>query len=262
MSSNENQKILILANYFERPGLVKGLLRSLIVADSHYQNWELAFIDDGSNEPGRPIVERILREHLSKIRFYNSEMTREMKALCGGSFMGKFMNDAIKDSDAQIVIMVGDDDELYPDYLKNLNQYFLDHPKVLSCYSGVHVFDPLKEKSCNTHNLYYEDPKWKGHAWFGKPIDPAYRVDGTQVAWRMSCCKIDGAWFSYPLTLNHDAEFFEELYERCGPSEYTGFISMYKGRHQGQLIKRIQSGGGAFGEHKPVIDKSKDVLFL
>ena len=258
----ENLKILILQTYFERPTLVKGFLRSLMAADRLYQNWELAFIDDGSQEPGRPIVERILRDRIDQVKFYNSNMTTEMKRICGGSFMGKFMNQAIQESSADLSIMVGDDDEIYPDYLKNLDVYFQAHPDVLSAYSGVHVYNPLVEKSCNTHNLYSDNPSWKGHAWFGRPIAPAFKVDGVQVAWRTLCNKVHGAWFPSPIILNHDAEFFEELYDRCGPSEYTGFIAMYKGRHDGQLIHRIKSGGGAFGENRKVIEKPRDILFL
>ena len=257
----ENTKVLILLTYYERPNLVKGFLRSLLAASEHHDNWELAAIDDGSTKPLRPIVERILKDHLHKVRFYNSEMTPEMKKLSGGVFIGKYMNDAIKESNAGLAIMAGDDDEIYPEYLKNIVGFFAQHPDVLSCYSNVHVYNPLTEKSCDTHNIYSEDPNWKGHAWFGRPINPAYKVDGTQVAWRTKCCKMLGAWHPFPIWINHDALFFEELYTRCGPSVYTGFIAMYKGRHDGQLIKNIQSGRGAFGE-KGMIDKPKTVLFV
>lgn len=254
-----NLKILILLNFFERPTLVRGFLRSLLAADRRYPHWELAFIDDGSAEPGRPIVERILRDCLHKVEFHDSRMTPEMKRLCGGSYMGEFMNRAVLRSAADVAIMAGDDDEICPDYLENLDAFFRSRPDVLSCYSGAHVFDPLREKSCNTHNLYNEDPGWKGHSWFGRPINPAYKVDGVQVAWRLECCRLHGAKFPVPTLLNHDAGFFEELHSRCGPSEYTGFVAQYKGRHDGQLVRRLRGEGGAFGS---VLDKTRDVLFL
>lgn len=258
---NENHRILILLNYFERPGLVKGFLRSLVEADRSYANWELAFIDDGSREVGRPIVERILKDLSAKVKFYNSEMTGDMKKLCGGSYMGLFMNRAMKESDADICIMAGDDDEMCPDYLRNLDDFFAKNPDVSSCYSNVHVFDPLKEIARDTHNLYSDNPGWKGHAWFGRPINPAYKVDGIQLAFRMECFRIHGAKFKYPLWINHDAEFFQELHDRCGPSVYTGFVCMYKGRHDGQLIHRVKDND-PWGSKKKVIDRPKDVLFL
>jgi glycosyltransferase involved in cell wall biosynthesis len=258
----QNSKILILLTYYERPGLVTDFLRSLLAASEHYDNWELAFIDDGSQQPGRPLVERILKDHIQKVRFFNSEMTPDMKHISGGSFIGLYMNQAIEQSDAQIAIMAGDDDQIYPDYLKNLNLFFKRSPSVLSCYSNVNVYDPLKEKAANANNLYSNDPTWKGHAWFGKPINCAFKVDGIQVAWRTKCNKVHGAWFRYPIYINHDAEFFEELNARCKKSVYTGFVAMYKGRHAGQLIKRVEDGGGSFGEKKKVLDKPKKILFV
>jgi glycosyltransferase involved in cell wall biosynthesis len=257
----ENSKVLILLTYYERPNLVRGFLRSLLASDEQHSNWELAFIDDGSAKPGRPIAERILKDHLHKVRFYNTDMSADMKKLSGGCFFGRCMNDAIKKSDAGIVIMAGDDDEIHPDYLKNLSEFFEKHPDILSCYSNVHVYNPLLEKASNTHNLYSEDPNWKGHAWFGRPIDCAYKVDGIQVAWRTKCNKVLGAWMPFPIWINHDAAFFEDLNSRAGRSVYTGFVAMYKGRHDGQLIKNIQQGRGAFGEGG-VIDKPKEVLFV
>lgn len=256
----DNSRILILLTYYERQNLVKGFLRSLLAANEHHDNWELAFIDDGSSKPGRPIVERILKDHLHKVKFFNTDMTPDMKKLSGGCYFGRCMNDAIKSTDAGIAIMAGDDDEIYPDYLANLVKFFENNPDVLSCYSNVHVYNPLLEKACNTHNLYSEDPNWKGHTWFGKPIDCAFKVDGIQVSWRIRCNKVLGAHFQYPIWINHDAAYFEELNSRCGRSVYTGFIAMFKGRHDGQLIKNIQQGRGAFGENG-VIDRPKDVLF-
>jgi hypothetical protein len=235
---NKSSKILILVTYFERPNLVRGLLRSIATANQYYENWSLAFIDDGSQQPGQPIVERVLKDMKSKIRFFNTEMSPEMKSLCKGTFIGLYMNQAIDESDADLVIMIGDDDEICPDYLVNLNLFFHNHPDCLSCYSNTYVFNPMTELASATKRLYSDNPNWKGHGWFGKPINPARKVDGIQVAFRSSCCKMYGARFPYPIAINHDAIFFEELYNRCGPSIYTGFIGTWKGRHDGQLVKR------------------------
>jgi len=54
------QKIVILLLYYDRPKMVRNALKS--IKDLNYKNWELVFIDDGSKEPGRPIVEEILAE--------------------------------------------------------------------------------------------------------------------------------------------------------------------------------------------------------
>lgn len=230
-------KILILLTYYERPNLVKNALRS--IANSSYDNWEVAFIDDGVIHPGKPIVEKILPS--SKVKFFASEMDSNAKITSGGCFIGKYMNDAIKDSDADVAIMLSDDDELVPNYLENLNIFFSEN-NVLSCYSNVYIYNPLKEKSVDVKTLSNSDPNWKGHVWFGQTTNCAYKVDGSQVAWKLACNKVHGAWFDYPITMNHDALFFTSLYERCGPSVYTGFISQYKAVFEDQLIKRVMRG--------------------
>jgi glycosyltransferase involved in cell wall biosynthesis len=234
----ENHKIIVLLTYYERPELVKEFLRSLLRANEFYDNWELAFIDDGSIQKGRPIAERILKDVLHKVVFYDSRMTPEMKKLGNGSYIGYLMNQAIRESDADLVIMAGDDDEIHPEYMPNLNRFFADRPECMSCYSNVYVFNPLHQRATETHWLYSDDPTWKGHEWFGKPINCAFKVDGIQVCWRRSCSTVHGAWLPYPVKVNHDAIFFQELYDRTDCSVYTGFVSMWKGRHGGQLHTR------------------------
>ena len=251
-------KILILLTYYERPELVKNFLRSLLKVNANYQDWHLAFIDDGSIRKGRPIVERILGNLAEKVTFYDSEMSPDMKKICGGSYIGLYMNQAIRNSDAELVIMAGDDDEMCPDYLNNLEKFFACRPDCMSCYSNVYVYNPLIERATDTYRLYSDDPSWKGHQWFGKPINPSMKVDGIQCCWRRKCCTTYGAYFPYPIISNHDAMFFQELYERCGSSFYSGFVGMWKGRHDGQLIKRIQQNT----TFNNTVDKKRPPMFL
>lgn len=251
----EKHEILILLTYYERPELVKGTLSSLVRSDKFYSRWKLAFIDDGSELPGRPIAEKILGPLTSKAEFYNSRMSPDMKKECGGCFIGYHMNEAIRKSSSNLVIMLGDDDEVCPDYLFNLDKFFTANPWCKSCYCDAYVFDPMREVASETNRLYSNDPTWVGHEWFGRPINAAMKVDGIQVAWRSSCSKVDGAWLPYPISINHDAAFFQELYERSGPSHYCGCVGVYKGRHEGQLVNRGHMTDG-------LKDKKKKVFIL
>jgi glycosyltransferase involved in cell wall biosynthesis len=120
-----DSKILILLFYYNRPNLVKIALNSIKI--HNYNNWEIAFIDDGSEEPGEPIVREILSEHLDKIKFYNTNDSIDIKMLRSkehGSIFGKYAQQAVEESDADIVMMLCDDDALYPEYFNNLNKYF------------------------------------------------------------------------------------------------------------------------------------------
>ena len=239
-------KVLILMSYYNRPILVRNALTSILKANEHHRNWAMAFGDDGSVIPGRPIVEEVLNEHLDRITFVQSGMTFKDK-IEQGLVLGRLANEQIRASDADVAIMLCDDDELHPEYLKNLSRYFLDNPDVLYCYSKICVYNPLVQKSSDAHNLTSRYNAWS------MPIDPVAKVDATQVAWRLDCCKKYGAWFAEstkfvdgkPWTRDTDRGFFENLSERCGLCHPTGFVSQYKGIHDYQLLWHKNVGADA-----------------
>lgn len=236
MLKQKSIKISIMLSYFNRPLLVRNSLNSILKANEYYRNWELLFGDDGSIVPGKPIVEEILKDHLDKVTFVNSEMSFQDK-IDHGLLLGKYANEHMRQSDADVAIMFCDDDELFPIYLRDLAEYFSrnDH---LYCYSKIHIFNPFFQKSSEVNNLTGKFNQWQG------PINPVGKVDATQVAWRLDCCKKYGAWFKEstklvegkPWTRDTDRGFFENLYEKCGLCYATEFIAQYKAVHDYQLL--------------------------
>ena len=238
MNDTKSLKILILMSYFNRPLLVRNALNSILKANEHHSNWHLAFGDDGSKIPGRPIVENILHEHLDKVTFVRNNMTFEEK-IKEGIVLGKMANEAIAESDADVAFILCDDDELVPMYLKRLSNFFLNHPRILYCYSKVFMYNPLVQKSSDVKRIAvgkFNQPK--------DPINPVNQVDASQVAWRLSCCKEHGAWFrestkevtGKPWTRDTDKGFFQNLYDKCGMCHPTGFAGQFKGIHDHQLL--------------------------
>jgi hypothetical protein len=230
--------ILILCSYFNRPLLVRNALNSILKANEYHQNWELAFGDDGSHIPGRPIVEEVLKDHLNKVRFYQSDMKFEDK-IEQGLILGRMANVAMENSDADVAIILCDDDELVPTYLRGLSEYFSSHPKILYCYSKIHLYNPFYNTSASVDNSVvgrYNN--------YNGPIDPVGKVDASQVAWRLACCKKRGAWFAEstklvegrPWTKDTDKSFFENLYSKCGEAHFSGLVGQYKGIHDYQLL--------------------------
>jgi len=230
-------RILILTPYYNRPILVKNFLRSLREADKHHKDWELGILDDGSEIPVKPIVEEEMSGHMHKITMDHSGMTFDDK-IEHGICLGKHANEHMKKSEADIAIMIHDDDELYPTYLKDLSEYFTDNPNVLYCHSRIYLYNPLHQSSNEVSNLSNKYNQFKF------PINPVANVDATQVAWRLSCCKEHGAWFeestrlipNMPWVKDTDRSFFENLYDQCGESQYSGLIAAYKGTHEYQLL--------------------------
>jgi len=199
--------------------MVRNALTSILRANEHHQDWELAFIDDSSPTPGRPVCEEILCDHLDKVRFYHTGMTLEEKMRTGG-MVGKTMNQAIRESDADIVIMLCDDDELHPEYLRNLSEYFETHEDEEACYSHVILYNPVFEKS--------EHAPLIGCALNHKGlIDPHMKLDASQVAWRPTV----RAKFDENRTKCLDARFYQQLPLLM----FSGFVGQYKGVHITQL---------------------------
>ena len=255
-------RILILAPYYNRPLLVRKMLTSLIAADKYHQDWELNILDDNSPHPVEPIVKKMMVGYLSKIRTMNSEMTFKDK-INQGIMLGKYANKAIRESNADIGIFLSDDDELYPTYLKNLSLYFENNPQIKYCYSKIHVFNPLYQKSENVDCLNNKYNQWK------EPINPAGKVDASQVAWRLSCCKKLGVWFKestkliddMPWVKDTDLSFFEQLYEKCGDAQPSKLIAQYKGIHEYQLLWHKKTDEIGLREYYNKINELGGVIF-
>lgn len=243
-------KILILLLYYNRPRMVENALKS-ILSQTHI-DWELAFLDDGSSNPGKPVVNKILPEQLEKIKFYNTQDTVKDKLLAGGSRIGMLMNQAIRESQAEIALMLCDDDALFPDYLANLSRWFTSNPTKHYCYSDVVLFDPFKEapgdkfKKSLIQLVYTQVDRY--HSPYNKGIDIAPVsgllgvVDASQPAWRTSCNKDGDIWFPYPQTTNLDISFLTRMHHDYGKCSYSGFYGQYKAVHQGALSTKRQKG--------------------
>jgi len=236
----EQKKFLILLFYYERPNIVKNALCSL--NELSYTNFEVAFIDDGSNTPGKLIADEILKpEILNRVTFYNTNDSIEQKRNQGGSVFGKLANDAILNSDAEYAIMLCDDDAIVPDYLLYLNEYFTLNEFVTYCYSKVYFFNPSIEtyKSFKEHATYNHPGSTYSLNHYREPINPVGKVDASQICWKTSCNKQGNIWFPYPQTRGLDAALYQQLFDKYGHCYPTFTYGQYKGAFADQLGNRF-----------------------
>lgn len=232
---DNNIKFLVLVFYYERPDLLENALFS--VKKSTYKNWEMCVIDDGINFPGLPIINKCfsLEERIEhKISYVQTFDTEERKASRGGSQFGEFANCAINTSDADIVIMLCDDDLLKPNYLQELNEYYTKNPGVKYSYSHLNFYDPTigLPSEDNVVNDNYTRYLVKNSG----PINPVRRVDSSQVSWRRKPWIDDGIQFPCPRTSNLDEIIYGHMYAAWGDCPFNGIIAQWKGIHVGQLI--------------------------
>jgi glycosyltransferase involved in cell wall biosynthesis len=233
MNTDELLRILILLPYYNRPKMVRNALTSIMRAHVHHPKWTLAFIDDGSPEPGEPVVEEICEEVLEQVVVYQTGDTYETKVQQGGSRHGAFMNRAIREIEADVCIMLSDDDAIRDDYLANLSRFFLARPDAQSCYSHIWAFDPYRSSP-------WASPEWP-HALNHNTedlIECSCTVDSSQVAWRRQVNLKHDVWFMELGIFNLDAAFYSRLNAMTGPTPFSGFTGQFKGFHQSQLGTR------------------------
>lgn len=232
-------KILILLFYYDRPEMVKNALKS--IENSSYKNFTIAFIDDGSPNPGKPIVEEILSsENLKKVVFYNTNQSSEDKNKQGGSIFGKYANIAMETLESDITIMLCDDDALTPGYLEYLNHYYTLNPEIQHSYSKVLFYDPSKEdytQSKKTTSFTHGGSTFYLNS-FDTPIEPWGKFDASQVAWRTNC----NIKFPYPQTRALDSSVYKQLGDHHGLCYPTHIEGQCKGAFADQLGNRWADG--------------------
>jgi glycosyltransferase involved in cell wall biosynthesis len=203
------------------------------IKELNYDNWELAFIDDGSVDyPGEPIVREILKDHLHKIKFYNTEDSVEVK-MERQSRHGLFMTQSVLDSNADLNFVLCDDDAITPNYLTDLNKYFTENPTKQWGYSHVIIFDPTSQ---DYHNFNIESDRRLNY--YQAPVNPSCLLDSSQVAWRTDCLRKDNIHWNYPQTGTLDAGFFAKMYDKYGACDFMNCIGQYKGLFSDQMSHR------------------------
>jgi len=204
--------------------------------ESTHSDWELVFIDDGSQTPGEPIVRELLADHLDKVKFVNTEDSKEQKIAQGGSRIGQYMNEAMVQSSADLAIMVCDDDAVLPHYFKDLSEYFTEKEEQMYAFSHVVCFNP--EQEAPSPNCVDSLPQ--SDAFYNKLgiINPYCAVDSSQVAWRIRPVVDKEIRFPSPQTVDLDATFYAQLFNHFGGCPFTGFYAQYKGVHVDQLTNR------------------------
>lgn len=232
-------KILILLFYYNRPNLVQIALNS--IKNHNYSNWEVAFIDDGSDIPGEPIAKKILSEYLTKIKFYNTDDSIKNKLNRNkenGSIFGKYAQKAIEESNADYVIMLCDDDALYPEYFNNLNKYFQTNITEKYVYSHIHTYDPVLTRIEDNPPFEYH------HLNRTEPLNPHFKIDMSQVAWRRKDFLNANIKFPHPMTINLDSVLYDQMWNHFGDCKFSGFIceykALYKGGYNDQLSHRME----------------------
>lgn len=248
-------KVLILSVYYNRPKLLRRAMESLLEANEFHSDWELVFGDDNSPIPGELIVREVLRGFEDRITCINSNMSLDEK-LKNGLAVGRYANEIVLKSDADLVITLCDDDQLRPQYLKEISDYFNTHPDQMYAYSHLSIYNPLVGNPENLQvNCLYNTST--------SPINPSGKLDSSQVAFRVQAFR-EGVRYpettrmdncDMPWVTNPDAYLFQQLFDKYGPCQFTGLIAQYKGIHDYQLVWHKKNNETGLKEYIKQVDK-------
>jgi hypothetical protein len=238
----KNLKILILLFYYKRPQMVRNAIDSIL--NSTYDNYEVAFINDSGELSSDHVLDYIKEtKSYSKFKQYNINQSDEEKLSQGGSIFGKYANQAIQESDSDIVIMLCDDDALDHDYLENLNQYYGKNKSILWSYGYVKYYNPSIESYTEAIDSYgsrelrgsVDDLNRNTSA-----LNPYCQCDASQVSFRRECFTEKDVWFSFPLTRNLDASIYRDMFNKIGWCYPNKFYTQCKGAFPDQLGNRTK----------------------
>lgn len=231
-------KFELVIAYYKRPKIVQHALNSIL--ESHNQNYHLTLIDDSGNDDFK---ETFLNYGFDKdkITYTPIMMPDSEKINLGGSVFGKYVNNVIINSTADIFILICDDDAILPTYLDDLEKFFTENPNEVWCYSHAKFFNPetdhynnavdrLDSYALNITNLNVRTDR----------INPYCTVDSSQVAFKIDAMKRGNVYYPHPQTMNLDATIFNNFFGRFGSCPFTGKFGQYKGWFDEQLGPRFR----------------------
>jgi glycosyltransferase involved in cell wall biosynthesis len=216
--------------YYNRPNLIRFGLKS--IKEQSYKNWNLVLIDDGSNQSAYQSMCEILNDDIHKCKYINTYMAAEDKIKLGGSLFGLYWTHACLNKACDLGVMLCDDDALVPDYLENLNQFFVNNPNEMWCYTHYKGYDPYAQKDFSNIKISVNS------ALNTERINPDSKLDASQVAFKLNAFRENYVEFGYPKTANLDSDLYRKLYPIYGPCPYAGFFGQYKGLPSNRLENR------------------------
>jgi len=234
-----NLKFLIVLVYYKRPKIVLNALES--IKNLSYENWQLDFIDDSGDDAFRETLFNFGLDN-NKINYIPINDSTDTKIQQGGSRHGEFMNNSIKNSNSDIVVILCDDDAVVNGYFEYLNEYYQLNPEVNWAYSKVYFYDPTKESYINgktEDQLTYQHP---GSTYtlnqYNSPLIPMGKIDGSQITFRKKIFTEGNLWYPSPQTRNLDESIFKKIIQQYGYCYPTFTYGQYKGAFADQLGNR------------------------
>lgn len=239
-------KAEIILVYTDRPKLIHNALRSIDSNRRNGGNFQISVIDDSTKKHGeiKHIMWKKYRELYKLSKFFEIKDTIDDKVKRGESMHGKYMTDAIRASESDFVIVLCDDDALFPNYVKKLSDYYQKNTSVLWSWCFVVLYDFSRFNWDNikrTNGLIrneFVNPDIGINGADGT-ICPESRKDSSQVTFRVKTFNELNISYNYPKTTNLDASLYNLFSSKIGCTcAQNDIVGQFKGSHQDQMGNR------------------------
>ena len=208
--------------------------------------FRLTIVDDCEIEATAEFGAHVTLEGYGGANIIQSNNTLKEKKNHTKSRMGKMLNEVVYSSDADLVMMLCDDDAIIPGASAKVVQWFKDHPEEQWAYGTDIGFDASAEGDFPGLPLYGENkPLVEGEPQQQETIPErttAANVLGVQsVVWRRDAqVKHNIRWMdeSHPKRNPIDHMVFHQMDRKFAKEcPFIGFSIQYKGAHAGQVSR-------------------------
>lgn len=157
---------------------------------------------------------------------------------CGHTRMGYYMNQTVQKSDADLFLMLCDDDCIYPRAFDHITKFFSGTPLQHWGYGMAMNYD-ARTAFPHIRELGFFRPSDVDYPFVTSTLG-RNRLDISQVVWRRQSQIDAGAWFpdyTHPKQRPLDFCFYEQMDAEYGECPFMNCVVQYKGQHPGQLSK-------------------------
>lgn len=206
----ENEVCVIVLSY-NRPRMLREALRSIKGAD------HLILIDDGSDFDAQALLEEVKPDAKRVTLKQNPKLTLEQRLT--QPHVGRSINQAIIDTDCEIIAYLCDDDLFHEEWPANAKKYFRDNPEAHIGYGDWNVFND-------------------GEAPGDRPLGLIMTTGS--VTHRRSCTLKHGLWWGEHTVTVHDGYFVGVVIRNLHPNcPRIPVLAGWRREHKYNMLKYV-----------------------
>lgn len=211
MNTVTENKICVIVLSYNRPRMLREALRSIKGAD------HIILIDDGSDFDAKAVLEEVKPDATKVTLKQNPQLTFEQRLTL--PHVGRSINEAIRETDCDIIAYLCDDDLFHEHWLTNAKKYFTENPAEHIAYADWNVFND-------------------GEVPGDRPLGLIMTTGS--VAHRKSCSVEHGLWWGEHTVTVHDGYFVGVVIKNLHPNcPRIPVLAGWRREHKYNMLRHV-----------------------